>query len=532
MSLSVHQIAYIHADNETLFQNISFTVNKGEKIALVGPNGSGKSTLLYIISAELSPTEGEVIHSNRPFYVPQHFGQYNHLTISQALGIDKKLNAFHAIIAGDASEENFTLLNDDWNIEERCKMALAYWKLEHIDLNQAMDSLSGGEKTKVFLSGLQIHTPDIILLDEPTNHLDLESRQKLYAFIESSKATFVVVSHDITLLNLLPVIYELSSNEVKIYGGNYTFYKEQKKLQIEALQTSLEEKEKELRLAKKIARETAERKQKHEVRGKKLNEKKGVGKMAMNVFKDKAEKSGTKLKDIHAEKTNQIQENIQQLRNTLPDNSLMKVNFNSSSLHTGKILIKAENINFTYQTTPLWQKGLSMILRSGDRVVIRGNNGSGKTTLIKIINGLLQPKEGSLEKADFSYVYIDQEYSIIEKHKTVYEQAQLFNTRHFSEHEIKMMLNRYLFSYDTWDKTCEKLSGGEKMRLVFCCLMISNQTPDLFILDEPTNNLDIQSIEIITHVIKEYKGTVLAISHDQYFIKEIGIDKSIDLNEK
>ena len=124
-------------------------------------------------------------------------------------------------------------------------------------------------------------------------------------------------------------------------------------------------------------------------------------------------------------------------------------------------------------------------------------------------------------------IYIDQEYSIVRNDRTVYEQAQAFNERHFQEHEIKTLLNRFLFPHDTWEKSCGKLSGGEKMRLAFCCLMISNQTPDLFILDEPTNNLDIQSIEIITSMVRAYRGTILLISHAAYFIRELGIHQII-----
>ena len=117
--------------------------------------------------------------------------------------------------------------------------------------------------------------------------------------------------------------------------------------------------------------------------------------------------------------------------------------------------------------------------------------------------------------------------SFVRNDRTVYEQAQAFNERHFQEHEIKTLLNRFLFPHDTWEKSCGKLSGGEKMRLAFCCLMISNQTPDLFILDEPTNNLDIQSIEIITSMVRAYRGTILLISHDAYFIRELGIHQII-----
>ncbi|MDH6358385.1 ABC-F family ATP-binding cassette domain-containing protein [Parabacteroides sp. PF5-9] len=531
MSIIIQKITYIHPDNEVLFQQISLTVNKGQKIALVGHNGSGKSTLFQLIRGTVTPTEGEIYCSETPYYIPQHFGQYDQYTVAQALGIAEKLHAFHAIIEGDASVENFNRLNEDWSIEERSLSALAFWGLEHIDLRQPMHTLSGGEKTKIFLAGLQIDEPTFVLMDEPTNHLDLKSREKLYRLIESSNTTFLIISHDITLLNLLPLTYELTPSAIHVYGGNYSFYKEQKEQQLDALQRSIEAKEKELRNARRQAREVMERKQKHEMRGKKLNEKKGIGKMAMNTIQDQAEKSGTKLKEIHENKTTQLTEDLSQLRSSLPDLSFMKMNLQSSNLHTGKILVQAEQINFGYQDQPLWGKPLDLQIKSGDRLVIRGDNGTGKTTLIKLITGQLSPTEGRIEKADFLYLYLDQDYSLIDNRLTVYEQAQQFNSRHFPEYEVKMLLNRYLFPHDAWDKKCSQLSGGEKMRLVFCCLMINNQTPDLFILDEPTNNLDIQSVEIITSVIRTYEGTLLVVSHDRYFLNEINIEKEIELSK-
>ena len=186
-----------------------------------------------------------------------------------------------------------------------------------------------------------------------------------------------------------------------------------------------------------------------------------------------------------------------------------------------------DNSDFKQQ---LWQTPISFQLKSGDRLRIEGANGSGKTTLLKLITGQLQPQEGNLTRMEFTYVYLNQEYSIIDDRNSILEQAYAFNNRNLPEHEIKIILNRYLFPASEWDKSCRKLSGGEKMRLAFCCLMISNNTPDMFILDEPTNNLDIQSIEIITATIKNYTGTVIAISHDDYFIQEIGIEQRILLS--
>ena len=276
MSISIQQISYIHPDKEVLFSDLNFAISKGQKLGLVGNNGCGKSTLLQIIAGQLSPSSGVIVRPDDLYYIPQHFGQYDSLTIAQALQIERKQQALHAILAGDVSNENFTILNDDWNIEERSLAALSFWGLEHIRLDQTMNTLSGGEKTKVYLSGIQIHSPEIILMDEPTNHLDTGSRDKLYDFIRSSRATILIVSHDRTLLNLLPYTCELDRSKITLYGGNYDFYKEQKEIALAALQNQLSEKEKELRQAKKIAREALERKNKSSVRGEKAAIKKGI----------------------------------------------------------------------------------------------------------------------------------------------------------------------------------------------------------------------------------------------------------------
>ena len=544
MSISIQQISYIHPDKEVLFSDLNFAISKGQKLGLVGNNGCGKSTLLQIIAGQLSPSSGVIVRPDDLYYIPQHFGQYDSLTIAQALRIERKQQALHAILSGDASNENFVILDDDWNIEERSIAALDLWGLGQFTLSYPMNLLSGGEKTRVFLAGMDIHHPSVILMDEPTNHLDSSGRQRLYDWVEKCRSTLLVVSHDRTLLNLLPEICELEKHQINYYGGNYEFYKEQKTLMQEALQQRIEEKEKALRIARKVARETAERRDKQNVRGEKNNIKKGVPRIVLNALQGKSEKSTSKLNSTHQEKAEKLTGERNQLRSSLSPTAILKTDFNSSSLHTGKILVTAKEINFGYHPNSdsndiqdngdfklqLWQTPISFQLKSGDRLRIEGVNGSGKTTLLKLITGQLQPQEGNLTRMEFTYVYLNQEYSIIDDRNSILEQAYAFNNRNLPEHEIKIILNRYLFPASEWDKSCRKLSGGEKMRLAFCCLMISNNTPDMFILDEPTNNLDIQSIEIITATIKNYTGTVIAISHDDYFIQEIGIEQRILLS--
>lgn len=527
--LLLQNLYYIHPNKDLLFDNINLTVNRQEKIALVGNNGVGKSTLLQIIAGGLQPGGGAVSIYSKPYYVPQIFGQFNDLTIAQALQVEHKLKALKEILSGHVTEANMTVLDDDWTIEERCNEALAYWGLQELPLIQKLETLSGGQKTKVFLAGISIQQPDFVLLDEPSNHLDMAGRQLLYDFIRSGTSTMIVVSHDRKLLNLLDTVCELARHGITVYGGNYDFYAEQKAIENNALNEDVRNKEKALRKAKETERETMERQQKLDARGKKKQEKAGLPTISMNTLRNKAEKSTARVKGVHAEKVGYISQELNELRKELPDMDKMKFGFDDSALHKGKVLVTAKDINFGYGEQMLWKRDLSFQVASGERIALKGLNGSGKTTLIRIILGEIEPKSGTVYRAENKTVYIDQDYSLIDNSLKVYEQAQKFNSAALQEHEIKIRLHWFLFTKDDWDKPCRDLSGGEKMRLMLCCLTISNQSPDIIVLDEPTNNLDIQNIEILTTAINGYKGTLIVVSHDACFLEEIKVGREMEM---
>lgn len=527
--LILQNVTYSHPDKDVLFEGLNLSINPHQKIALIGNNGAGKSTLLKIMAGALLPSAGTVRSDAPPYYVPQIFGQYNALTIAQALGIEAKLNALHAILDGAMTDANITALDDDWSIEERFREALSHWNLSGVDLTQKLASLSGGEKTKIFLAGIHIHQPETVLLDEPSNHLDAASREILYDYIRNTHDTLVVVSHDRTLLNLLPEVCELGKRGLVLYGGNYDFYAAQKAIEASAFQQELKNREKALRKAKEVERETLERQQKLDARGKKKQEKSGVPTIMMNTLRNNAEKSTARIKDIHAEKIDTIWSELSQLRKELPDADKMKVGFDASELHTGKILVTASGINYGYDSALLWKDSLSFQITSGERIAVKGGNGAGKTTLIKMILGMLEPAQGTIGRAAVNAIYIDQDYSLINNGLTVYEQAQQYNSGGLQEHEVKSKLTHFLFTRQYWDKSCGTLSGGEKMRLVLCCLTIGSQSPDMMVLDEPTNNLDIQNTEILTAAINAYKGTILVVSHDGHFLEQIGVQRALDL---
>ncbi len=521
MSIIVGDLSYHYPNQPFLFEHLNFSVEEQGKVSIVGDNGSGKSTLLRLLAGIIEPERGSIVSSSRPYYIPQHSGILN-TTVAELMHVDAKLAALGAILKGSLSQLDYDILADDWEIESKCHAALSYWELSHVELDTPVDSLSGGEKTKVYLAGLMVHDPEIVLLDEPSNHLDERSRELLYRYIGQSKAAMVIVSHDITLLDQLDTTYELTEHGIRRYGGNYSFYKEQKEIEDESLHENISSEEKTLRLARKKAQEVRERQEKRLSKGEK--NKTQVPRIFRKTLTNSSENTAARLKGQHDDAINNSRTKLSELRQQRGVLKDLKINFDNTSLHSGKLLIEAKHINFAYSDNKqLWKDFQDFKFYSNDRIRITGDNGSGKTTFIKLLIGLLGPSSGVINRADFDWIYLDQNYIQVDVDCTVEELAEKYNLQNLEKHEVRLRLNRFLFPLETWNKNCRQLSGGEKMRLYLCCLMISNQTPDLIILDEPTNNLDISSLQVLTQTIKNYQGSILLISHDKHFVKEIGV---------
>lgn len=529
MSIIVSDISYHYSNQDSLFESVSFSIPQGGKVSLIGNNGTGKSTLLKLLAGELTPPSGNIRTESKPYYIPQQIN-ITEQTVAEALGISEKINALRAICGGSSEQIHYDLLDDDWDIENKCRLALKKWGLPDIDLDSSILQLSGGEKTKVLLAGLSLYKPDIVLLDEPTNHLDLSARTILYEYIQNTNAAIVVVSHDVSLLNFLDTTYELSAKGIRLYGGNYDFYREQKAAEDHALAQQIDAGQTALRVARKKAQEVRERQERRSSQGERSKQKGGVARIVMNARGSMAENSSAKLREKHSDIIDDTRQRLSALRGRQLQNAALKIDFEGTELHNGKVLITAKELNFGYvKDEYLRRSPIDIEIRSGERIHIRGDNGSGKTTLLKLLLGELSPTQGTVIKSDFSYVYLDQEYEQVNQPLTVLKLAERYNKNNLAEHEIKLRLNRALFPQDAWDKNCQTLSGGERMRLYLCCLMISNHIPDIFVLDEPTNNLDLSSLSILTETIKNYRGTVLIISHDEYFISKIGVTNSINL---
>lgn len=520
--LNIQNLSLEISKGEFLFRNANILLQEHELVALVGDNGVGKSSLLKHI-AETSNDE--------LYYLPQHYGQFDAFSIAQVLKVDAKLKAIELVEKGNTDLELFETIGNDWDLEEQVNSLFAKYQISDKKLNSSFANLSGGEKSKIFLIGIELSKASTVLLDEPSNHLDEISRNYLYHWLSQKKHTILVVSHDANLLQLCDKIIELSPNGTKLYGGNYDFYVEQKQIESEALRNKINHLQKELKKEEKKSKEILQAKQKQDAHSEKRHEKKGTDKIQKNALKETAQSSISKLKNAQQQTQQNLSEELSSLREKEIKNKALKADFENSALTKQKLILKAEDLNYTFnKEQTLYRHPISLNLYSQSRLGILGPNGSGKSTLIQLLLSKLEPTHGSIVRNTNKIVYIDQNYSSINRELSVYEQAESVNKNALAEHEIKIRLNRFLFDKDAWHKPCKFLSGGEMLRLSLCCMMIEEQAPELFILDEPTNNLDLRNLGILQNTLQNYQGCLVLISHDKLFRENVGIDTELMLS--
>ncbi|MFC4873486.1 ATP-binding cassette domain-containing protein [Negadavirga shengliensis] len=343
----------------------------------------------------------------------------------------------------------------------------------------------------------------------------------------------LVVSHDRELLDRCEVIYELSELGLKKYGGDYIFYEARKEEEMQALRSRIEHAEHSLKKFRLKLRETQQRKAKANARGKKEGRSGSMPKILANARKSHAERSASRLTEVHFDKLKGEQRKLQDLRAREQQAREIRIRLSDSLLHRGKVLFKANLVNFKYEGAGeyLWKTPLDCTIYSGDRVALGGNNGSGKSTFVRLLMGELAPSHGKLEVYTGKILVIDQDYQQIDRSATVLDQAARWNKKGVLDHELKTFLTHCLFEKESWNKQCAVLSGGEMLRLTLCCMALSQEHPDVIILDEPTNNIDLDNLKILEEAVAAYQGTLIAISHDLHFLEKAGVNKTITLHQ-
>ncbi|MFF8970931.1 ABC-F family ATP-binding cassette domain-containing protein [Streptomyces sp. NPDC014995] len=517
-SITCSSLSFTWPDGTPVFEGLDVAFGPG-RTGLVGVNGSGKSTLLKLIAGELSPSDGTVRIAGDVGHLPQSVTLDTSLRVDEALGIAARRAALHAIEAGDVSEEHFETVGDDWDVEERALATLGELGLGHIDLDRTIGEVSGGESVLLRLAALLLRRPDVLLLDEPTNNLDLYARRRLYTAVASWPGVMVVVSHDRELLELVDQIADLHAGEVTWYGGNYSAYEK-------ALATEQEAAERMVRVAgadlRKQKRELADAQVKLARRkryGQKMWDSKREPKIVMGARKRAAQESAGKHRIMHEERLAEAKERLDEAVEAVRDDDEIRVDLPYTAVPPGRDVLTLLDLDLAYGARV--RGGLD--LRGPERVALVGRNGAGKTTLLRTIAGELAPAGGEA-RAHVPLRFLPQRLDILDGGLTVAENVARFAPG-ATNNRVRARLARFLFRGARADQKAATLSGGERFRATLAALMLAEPAPQLLMLDEPTNNLDMASVRQLTTALESYEGALIVASHDLPFLESIGITR-------
>jgi ATP-binding cassette subfamily F protein uup len=491
-------IAFGHV---ALLDNVNVRIEKAERVCLIGRNGEGKSTLLKLINQDLHPDKGKIEYqtgcriallNQNPEFNPNDTIFY---AVAQGLGkIGDLVNEYHEIVQAIATDDSLLKkleivqqqieAEDGWSLEQRVETILSRLQLP---ADQKISSLSGGWQRRVALAQALVTEPDLLLLDEPTNHLDIEAIAWLEQILLEFNGGLLFISHDREFMQRLATrIIELDRGQLTSYPGDYATYLRQKQanLAAEAIQAA--------KFDKKLAQEEIWIRQ---------------GIKARRTRNEGRVRSLKKLREERGQRREQL------------GKVKLKVEAGESS---GRIVIEAENINKSYQNTPLI-KDFSTVIMRGDKIGLIGGNGVGKTTLLKILLGEIEPDSGSVKHGTkLSIAYFDQLRDQLNLEETVVDsvaQGQDFITINDQKKHIMSYLSDFLFAPARARSPVKSLSGGERNRLLLARLF--TKSANVLVLDEPTNDLDVESLELLEELLLNYPGTLLLVSHDRRFLDNV-----------
>ncbi|GAA1870759.1 ABC-F family ATP-binding cassette domain-containing protein [Myceligenerans crystallogenes] len=548
----LHDLSFAWPDGSVALSGVSGSFGRG-RTGLTGLNGAGKSTLLRLVGGRLRPSSGGVVVSGTADYLPQRLTLDTGTTVAGLLGVREQVDAVRAIAAGDTRPELFDVVGDGWDAEERAVAALGAAGLP-ADPDRTVGTLSGGEAMLTAVVGLRLRGADVALLDEPTNNLDGDSRERLYDLVRGWRGTLVVVSHDLALLELMDATAELRDGTLTTFGGPFSEYRAWLAVQQEAAEQALRAAEQTLRREKRQRIELEERVAHSERQARKDRANRRYVPAVVRERKNAAERSQGDRRGLADDRIAAAQAAVDASERAVRDDERVVVDLPDPQVPAGRRLAVLTGSD-----------GREHVIQGPERVALTGPNGAGKTTLLERLAGVRGGGGGTVPAASGTtagaasavglpagaasgaspgpangaaasgalltdrVAYLPQRVDVLDDDATVLDAVRA-GAPEVPPGELRNRLARFLVRGAAVHRTVATLSGGERFRVALARLLLADPPAQLLILDEPTNNLDVATVDQLVAALTRYRGALLVVSHDRAFLERLDLTRELRLD--
>jgi ATPase subunit of ABC transporter with duplicated ATPase domains len=518
--VTVTDLRFAWPDGTVVFDGLDLAVGPGRH-GLVGRNGSGKSTLLRLLAGQLAPQRGSVQCAGSLGHLPQDLTLRVDARVDDVLGIADVRRALRALANADVGEHVYATIGDQWDVEDRAEAWLSRLGLD-LDLDRRVGEVSGGEAVLLGLAAQLIRDPDVLLLDEPTNNLDRAARERLGEAVASFGGALLVVSHDAELLERMDHIGDLHEGEIDWYGGGFSAYQEARRVEHEAAERAVRSAEAGVRRQQRELI-TAQTRLDRRVRyGQKMWDSKREPKIVMGARKRAAQVSAGRHRGVHQERLAAAQDQLKVAEGAVPDDAAIRIDLPDTEVPAARDVLRLEDVVLRNGVRgDLWVRG-------PERIAVVGPNGSGKSTLLHTIAGDLTPASGRCDLRVPARL-LPQRVDILADGLSVVDNVARF-APDAGNNARRARLARFLFRGRAADQLCSTLSGGERFRAALAALLLAEPAPQLLMLDEPTNSLDLASIDQLVSALTSYRGALLVASHDEVFLDRLGIERWVTVS--
>lgn len=523
--VTLDRVAARTPDGHLLFDDLSLAFGR-ERTGLIGRNGVGKTTLLRLIAGLAEPAHGAVARVGTVGLLAQRHEAAPDETAADTLGVARQRAIQSRLLAGEGDETD--LAEADWTLDERLDEALAAVGLCHLPLKRLTATLSGGEQTRLRLAGLLMARPDLLVLDEPTNNLDADARRIVLDVLGRWAGGVVVVSHDRELLRRMDRIVELTTLGAAVYGGGYDLYAERKSAERAAAARGLEMAKRDARQAAREAQEALERKARRDKAGRAFRARASEPKMLLDFRAERSERSGARDRHLAHRAAETADAALSEAESRVERVRLLDIDIPSTGLAAGKTVLMLDEAEWSIDGRRIVGP-VSVKLTGPERLAVTGPNGSGKTTLLKLMAGEITPTAGRVERP-VTAALLDQDVALLDPAETLLA-AYLRLHPGATGNQAYAVLARFLFRNAAAQRTVGELSGGERLRAGLACVMGGAAAPQLLILHEPTNHLDLESLTAIESALAAYDGALVVVSHDPDFLKAVGVTRTLALGQ-